>query len=403
MKILHTADIHIQNNSNERWFAFKQILNLCKAEKIEILIIAGDLFDSHKSALNLIDDIRSILKNTNFKIIILPGNHDCKYYDEGFFFSNNVTILNNFDIPFKIKTENEIINIWGIPYKAGSDTDKKIKTTLDLLNILKIQHDKIITEKKSFFSHRICNVLLYHGELLDSFYSKSDFGDESNQRYMPVQLKNFKMFDFDYVLAGHFHTKFDVKQINPNKYFVYSGSPVSITVKESGQRKVNIFNIFQPPAEKVIDTLFYEKIDISFNPFSFENPKSIIENKIKSISSNAIPLLTLSGFINFSNFNIDVENQLTEENLAIFAVYLLEKNIKEKFKSKFVFEYNPESLVNIEYKDVSNVYKNPLFIKFIEKLEEDNLTETDLFDESTKSYINNETVKEYVINSFRVV
>ncbi|MCB0277342.1 MAG: metallophosphoesterase, partial [Calditrichaeota bacterium] len=46
MKILHTADVHIREKDDERWQALAHLLELGKAHQINVLVIAGDLFDS---------------------------------------------------------------------------------------------------------------------------------------------------------------------------------------------------------------------------------------------------------------------------------------------------------------------------------------------------------------------
>lgn len=51
MKLLHTADWHIGKQLNgfdlleEQWHAFTQMREIAKMEKVDGIIIAGDLFD----------------------------------------------------------------------------------------------------------------------------------------------------------------------------------------------------------------------------------------------------------------------------------------------------------------------------------------------------------------------
>jgi exonuclease SbcD len=70
------------------------------------------------------------------------------------------------------------------------------------------------------------NILLCHGELLDAFFSRTCFGAEGEGRYMPFKLSYFDDLNIDYVLAGHFHSRFDVWQLKNGGYFVYPGSPI---------------------------------------------------------------------------------------------------------------------------------------------------------------------------------
>ena len=83
MKILHTADLHLKalNNSSgagthpERMEAFHNIIEVGKKEKIDLLIIAGDLFDSNEDGNQLRSQLRQILSDLPFKIIIIPKNY----------------------------------------------------------------------------------------------------------------------------------------------------------------------------------------------------------------------------------------------------------------------------------------------------------------------------------------
>ncbi len=46
MKILHTADLHLRSENDERWAALTAVVDIGKKQKADVLVIAGDLFDS---------------------------------------------------------------------------------------------------------------------------------------------------------------------------------------------------------------------------------------------------------------------------------------------------------------------------------------------------------------------
>lgn len=71
MKIGIISDIHVDINFN-----FDIRRDLCKVVKsngVECLIIAGDISNTYKISLEVIDYIR---KNTGVKVYFVPGNHD---------------------------------------------------------------------------------------------------------------------------------------------------------------------------------------------------------------------------------------------------------------------------------------------------------------------------------------
>ena len=109
MKILHTADIHLREYDDDRWKTLQKLIEIGKKEKIEIFVISGDLFDKGINAENLRPKIREIFSNTNFKIVIIPRNHDSDSYASGMYFGEDAVILTDLDNPFKYKDINIVI------------------------------------------------------------------------------------------------------------------------------------------------------------------------------------------------------------------------------------------------------------------------------------------------------
>jgi DNA repair exonuclease SbcCD nuclease subunit len=334
MKILHTADIHLREYEDERWKTLQRLIEIGKAEKIEIFVISGDLFDKGIDAESLRPKIRGIFSNTGFKIIMIPGNHDNESYKSGMYFGEDTVILTDLNEPFEYKD----LRIWGLPFE--SIEGEKI---LDKLH--SIEND-LTTDKK--------NILLYHGELLDAFFSRKDFGEEDEGRYMPIKLSYFKDLHIDYVLAGHFHSKFDMWELENGGYFVYPGSPVSITKREIGQRKVNIFEVGKPPKEYPLNTFHFEEVVIEFGPFMEKKPVEIVKEKLKRVHFNASIILTIKGYINSE------EIKMNESELV--------KQIREITKGKSVEEH-------FVFRDIHTILEDDLFKSFLNKLEKTNFTE----------------------------
>ncbi len=335
MKILHTADLHLKNYGDERWEALKEILEIGKREKIDILAIAGDLFDKEVFSQQLRPKIRNLFSLYPFQIVILPGNHDKEAFEEGWDFGENTKILRDIDCPY----ENEKLRIFGLPFSYQNE--KEILEKLYYLNT------KIKTDKK--------NILLYHGELLDSSFSSEDFGNEE-KRYMPAKLSYFKELKIDYVLAGHFHTHFDLRKISEKKYFVYPGSPISITKKELGKRKVNLFELGGPPREYLLNTPYYQERLIEIFPEN-ENPIEKVKEELEKILPFEKTILILRGFID-SKLIKKTEVDLRKE----IAKKFFEKCKKCK-KEDFIFEVQ----------DISKIMEDEIFREFIKKLKEKNL------------------------------
>ncbi len=83
IKILHTADLHLDEEREERWAALAEIVKLGREEQIDVLVISGDLFDQHTDVERLRSRWREIWEDADFQTLILPGNHDYSCYREG--------------------------------------------------------------------------------------------------------------------------------------------------------------------------------------------------------------------------------------------------------------------------------------------------------------------------------
>lgn len=326
MKILHTGDIHLREYEDERWKALKSLIEIGKKERVDIFIIAGDLFDKGVSAEHLRGKIRGLFSNLVFKIYILPGNHDKDAYKHGLNFGNDVKILRQ--EPCDIET----IRIIGLPFEEIGGED-----ILEKINSLKT---KLRKDGK--------NILIFHGELLDTFYSRTDFGEEGDKRYMPVRLKYFEDLNIDYILAGHFHTNFDVRELKNGCYFVYPGSPISITKRETGRRMINIFEVDHPPSEYHLDTPYFEDVEIELDPFKDEKPIEKLKEELKTLPKNAKILLKVKGYYNAR------------------SVGLNETMLIEKIKEICIDRSGGEPV--LEFRDIQTILEDDLFKEFLKKL-----------------------------------
>jgi DNA repair protein SbcD/Mre11 len=330
VKILHTADIHLREYADDRWKTLEKLIEIGKQEKVEIFVISGDLFNKDIDAEILRPRIREVFSGTGFRIVLTPGNHDSESYRSGMYFGEDVSILTNLEDPF----EYEGVRIWGLPFEP-------------------LEGEEVLSKLRSLASNLKAdrtNILLYHGELLDTFFSRTDFGDEGEGRYMPVKLSYFRDLHIDYVLAGHFHSKFDVRRLESGGYFVYPGSPISITERELGQRKVNIFEVGGPPKEYLLDTPHFEEVSLKFDPFVDKSPIELVTECLQGIHSQANLMLTVKGYIDSEKI------AATESELV--------RQIKELVKDKAIRS------LDLEFSDTHTILADDLFRSFINRLEQ---------------------------------
>lgn len=331
MKILHSGDIHLREYGGERWDALETLLEVAEKEKVDVVALCGDLFDRGVDAQRLLGKIREVFTGNSFSILLLPGNHDYQIYRKNLFLGKNVSLLVDFETPY-IHQE---VSFWGIPFRPVGSRE--------LLHLLQSFREK--------FSSSSRNVLLYHGELLDAFYSRRDFGEEGEERYMPSRLSYFRGLNIDYVLAGHFHSHFEMWRLDKGGYFVYPGSPVSVTRREMGRRKVSLVEWGNPPREYSLDTSYYEEVVVNLDPFDARDPVEKIKKHLESLPYEAKVSLTIRGFVNLAVWEMEEEEfvKKVEEATASYSVGNL----------------------NFDYRNVREVVEDELFIKFLERLEKE--------------------------------
>jgi exonuclease SbcD len=87
LSILHTADVHLDSDGygdTARQAAHRErgrrvltrIVDLALADRVDLLLIAGDLFDHNRVPDDTADFVRAELGRLRQPVVIMPGNHD---------------------------------------------------------------------------------------------------------------------------------------------------------------------------------------------------------------------------------------------------------------------------------------------------------------------------------------
>ena len=203
MKIIHTGDLHLDSpfssidpSSSEKRrgalrAAFSSLVILARTEKVELFLIAGDLFDDEcitKDTINsLVKDMASV---PECRFIITPGNHD-PYSDSSPYklieWPENVFIFNTEQLSF-LEIDSLNVRIYGSAYMG--------KTKAPLCNAdFKAKDDGKI------------NILLHHGDI-----------DVPGSSYCPISKEVLSQSGFDYVALGHIHKGTDILNAGKTNY-----------------------------------------------------------------------------------------------------------------------------------------------------------------------------------------
>ena len=222
VKIVHTADLHFDTpfnevddkqraiNKEELKEVFKNIINFCKEKQVDILLLAGDIFDNltlNRETIYFLENVFNNIKET--RVFISPGNHD-PYNNNSFYklikWPENVYI-------FKDKLEKVYIkeletNVWGAAFNEKYVRESLIRGFS--------QNNKEI------------NIMAIHGEI-----SSSSEGNE----YNPITLKDIKESGMDYIALGHRHNFSGVLK-EGNTFYSYSGCPQGRGFDETGDKGI---------------------------------------------------------------------------------------------------------------------------------------------------------------------
>lgn len=221
MKILHTSDLHIgkyigtYDLKEDTEYVLNQVVDTAIRERVEVVLISGDVFDRPNPSEEAIKMYVSFLKNLldkNIKVIAISGNHDSgirlsAYKDilgKGYF------VEGEFNSPMrKVSLNDEYgpVNFYMLPFFTPFIVKSNLKLEKGLENY-DLAMDEIIKRENIDTSQR--NIILAHQFVAGFKFggSEEDFsysnGDEKNVAGVGI-ISLDKFQDFDYVALGHIH------------------------------------------------------------------------------------------------------------------------------------------------------------------------------------------------------
>lgn len=241
MRFLHTADWHIGRKLNgfslleEQKDVFEKLMTVAKDEKVEAIVIAGDLYDRSVpsvEAVSLFNDMMIEMNiRANFPVLAISGNHDsATRLDTAspWLKAQNFhlhTKLEQAMTPIVINNTQFYLLPYFEPFHArqyfGDDSLRDIQTCMAL----------VLKEMKKTFDSDKKQVLVSH-----FFAAGSTKGDSET----PLEVGGLDSIPldmlegFDYVALGHLHYKDAIKE---NGNVQYSGSLLKYSLSEEHQEK----------------------------------------------------------------------------------------------------------------------------------------------------------------------
>ena len=254
MKIIHTADIHLNSALNTRFntklakqindnvfISLEKTISFAKENFVEIIIIAGDLFDSDNVAFLEQEKFISIIKqNPSINFIYVNGNHD------------------NLLSASTIKAENFII----------------------------LQNGQTLKIKDVCFSTLPCSTLPQ-----DSFNIVIAHGDITSD----INLPSLRSKNIDYLALGHIHQN-KLEKLDERGVYSYSGSLASRGFDECGLKGFYLIDTqVKSYTFKVVNALIFEKIDIDISTLNDIDFYTTLTNALPPINHNLALKVRLYG------------------------------------------------------------------------------------------------------------
>lgn len=264
MKLLHTADWHIGKKLNQfdlldvQKDAFTQILAIAKAEKVDGIIIAGDLYDRAIPSVAAVQTFDTMLKKINLvlglPIYAISGNHDGANrlnFARDWFGAQKLylnTKLNEAMTPI----ETETAQIFLLPFFDPQDARNyyNINVESDQMRTIQQAMARVIPELVAQFNPAKRHILVTHFNVQGQDNSDYQLTSETTSTVgglnsVPASL----LTSFDYVAVGHLH----LWQASPSKTIRYSGSPVKFNTKEA-QNEKGVYIVDIPTTGEVTTT-----------------------------------------------------------------------------------------------------------------------------------------------------
>jgi DNA repair protein SbcD/Mre11 len=274
LRIIHTADVHLGARHDdlgeqaaaqrERQFAaFRAAVDLALTEKVDLFLIAGDLFDSNVQPRRSVERVAAELKRlveSKIRTVVIPGTHDC--YDRA-----------------------SVYRAYDLAAMAGSVAGDGMVTVLDphhpsihLPALDAVVHGRVYPTKRAPHSplrdpvrtaaaaetgattpHATWQIGMVHGSI--AIPGRTE-GDE-----VVVTTAEIAASGLDYLALGHWHSAQSGKAGSVT--YAYAGAPEAVALDQDRAGKVLLIALEEHAGgrsvtveERTVGRTRFEKVDI---------------------------------------------------------------------------------------------------------------------------------------------
>ncbi len=243
MRFIHLADLHLGKRLHEYPLIEDQralldsVLELCRREKAQALVVAGDIYDKSIPSLEAIELLETFfvkISALDIHLLVIAGNHDSGErlaFGDLFFKSHKLHLSGVFKgriDPLTLEGPEGPVSFYLLPYVRPSEVrpffpDRELASVSDavaaVLSTLDRGPGRQVLVSHQFVRARTSAPLRSDSEILQ--VGTADEIDESVYA------------GFDYVALGHLH---GMQRVGSGPLY-YAGSPLAYSFSEVGQTK----------------------------------------------------------------------------------------------------------------------------------------------------------------------
>lgn len=373
MKILHTADWHLgkrlhkQDLIEEHQLFFEWLIDTIKEREIDVLLIAGDVFDLS----NPPTEARALyywflrqMVEQKCKIIITGGNHD-----SASMLNAPKDILSLLDVVVvggaTTNIEDEVFDlgdviICAVPYLRDMD----IRQAIEMEGV----NGRVEAVRNGIKNHYDC-LASYCREnhaktpviAMGHLYAQGSITSESEREIQIGNLAAFGESDFsevfDYVALGHIHRP---QRVGGKEHIRYSGSPIALSFSEVKDLKIVI--------ELEISLGKIQRIDeISVPKFRVLKKISGDFIKVKSLLADFSHDFILKAFIEIEVIEELYNPLLIRELNEIVLIFDDDRACVLKHRIHFINEVNGTDELFHEGQNIDDITETEILLKRLEK------------------------------------
>lgn len=284
-RFIHAADLHLdtpfsgmsgvpeqlrQYLQGSTFAALGGLVDLAISEKVDFIVISGDVYDASESSLRAQLRLREAwerLGQHGIPVYVIHGNHDP---------------LNSRRLRLAHPPH---VTIFGAKVESINATRRSDGETVAVVSGISYPNAAVM-ENTSLQFRRDSASKLYHIGLL---HANVD-GQEGHDAYSPCSLRDLQNTGYDYWALGHIHKR---QVLSQSPWIIYPGNIQGRSLKETGPKGCYVVDVGENgeahPIFHELDHVRWSEIEISIDHLLTEEDwKEAVEEQIEELRENSV-------------------------------------------------------------------------------------------------------------------